>query len=65
MLAALGTSTQYWHEPGEMEGHSILVAAQIGTDSLESKLGTGVKGLQRSFLLFSGKTSLRKQKDCE
>lgn len=44
MLAAPVTSIQYWQELGERESHSILVAVQIGTDSLESKLGTGVKG---------------------
>lgn len=46
---------------GETESHSILVAVQIGTDSLESKLETGVKGLQSSSFSSSGNL-LRKQK---
>lgn len=53
-VSSPSTSIQYWQELGEMESHSILVAVQIGTDSLESKLGTGVKGLQRSSFFSSG-----------
>lgn len=53
-VSSPSTSIQYWQELGEMESHSILVAVQIGTDSLESKLGTGVKGLQRSSFSSSG-----------
>lgn len=68
LLADLVTSTQYWQELGEMESHSILVAVQIGTDSLESKLGAGVKGLQSSSFSSSGNLLLgsrNSDKDCE